>query len=74
MTTKAGKSPVTLLARWDAGKSALKAVGIGKQLRIARTLRSAEHIDMEPTGLADAVKVRKPNRAMSQRDAQHVTV
>jgi hypothetical protein len=33
---------------------ALKAVGIGKQLRIARTLRSAEHIDMEPTGLADA--------------------
>ena len=33
---------------------ALEAVGIGKQLLIARALRSAEHIDVEPTELADA--------------------
>ena len=33
---------------------ALEAVGIGKQLLIARALRSAEHIDVEPTGLADS--------------------
>ena len=33
---------------------ALEAVGISKQLLIARALRSAEYIDVEPTGLADA--------------------
>jgi len=33
---------------------ALKAVGIGKQSLIAMALRSADCIDMEPTGLADA--------------------
>jgi hypothetical protein len=33
---------------------ALEAVGIGKQSLIAIALRSAECIDMEPTGLADA--------------------
>jgi hypothetical protein len=33
---------------------ALKAVGIDKQSLIATALRSAECIDVEPTGLADA--------------------
>ena len=32
---------------------ALDAVG-GRQLLIAKALRSAEYIDVEPTGLADA--------------------
>jgi hypothetical protein len=42
-------SPLGVLAN-----QALKAIGIGKQSLIAMALRSAECIDVEPTGLADA--------------------
>jgi hypothetical protein len=42
-------SPLVILA-----DQALEIITVGKSLRIARALRSAEYSDVEPTGLADA--------------------
>ena len=42
-------SPLVILA-----DQALEIIAAGKSLRIARAPRSAEYIDVEPTGLADA--------------------
>jgi hypothetical protein len=42
-------SPLVILA-----DQALEIITAGKSLRIARAPRSAEYIDVEPTGLADA--------------------
>jgi hypothetical protein len=59
-------SPLVILAN-----QALEIIAAGKSLHIARAPRSAEYIDVEPTGLVDA---GYGPEAMSQRDAQHVTV
>ena len=42
-------SPLVILAN-----QALKIIAAGKSLHIARAPRSAEYIDVEPTGLVDA--------------------
>ena len=42
-------SPLVILA-----DQALEIIAAGKSLHIARAPRSAEYIDVEPTGLADA--------------------
>jgi len=42
-------SPLVILAN-----QALEIIAAGKSLHIARAPRSAEYIDVEPTGLADA--------------------
>ena len=42
-------SPLVILA-----DQALEIIAAGKSLHIARALRSAEYIDVEPSGLADA--------------------
>ena len=50
-------SPLLILAN-----QALEIIAAGKSLRIARAPRSAEYIDVEPTGLAVPVTDRQRNR------------
>ena len=54
---------------------ALKAVGIGKQLRIARALRSAGYLNVDLTGTVKAlVTLRKPSRGQCNSATQTVTL
>ena len=50
-------SPLVILAN-----QALEIIAAGKSLHIARAPRSAEYIDVEPTGLVDAGYGPEANR------------